>query len=70
MICFLAENKLEASRFARGQFMDDKEWFCPSVPEQLLGYNGFHLIVLPGFATLPYQYREKVFQLAMQRKMR
>lgn len=68
MICFLAANKLEASRFASGQFMEDKEWFCPTNPDAYLAYEYQHVIVLPGFANLPYQYRERLFQLVMSRK--
>jgi hypothetical protein len=68
MICFLAENKIEASRFAYGQFMDDKEWCFPTNPEAVKSFMFEHVIVLPGFANLPFQYREKLFQLAMNRK--
>jgi len=68
MICLLGENKLEAMRFAFGQQMGHEEWFFPTNPEVLLGYRGFHVIVLPGFANLPFQYREKLYQLAMERR--
>lgn len=69
MICLLAENKLEAGRYAYGQQLDDNEWFFPITPETLLAYGrGFHVIVLPGFANLPYQYREKMYQMAYSRR--
>ncbi len=68
MICIIAGNYLEASRFAYAQQLDKSEWFYPEDEQDLLKRSNFHVIVTgtAGMNT-PASYFDKIFELAKSR---
>lgn len=70
MICLLAGSRLEALRFAFGQQLDKDEWFCPDTPDELRGKVNFHVLILPGFAELPESFRDRMYQIAREKRSR
>lgn len=68
MICLLAGNYLEASRWARGQLLHESEWFFPYDRNELLTRDNFHVLVI-GTAgqNVPSSYFEDILQTARRR---
>lgn len=68
MICLIAGNFKEAQIWARGQMLENDEWFFPTDDLDLLRRRNFHVIVV-GTAgqNTPQVYFERVLQLAWQR---
>jgi hypothetical protein len=68
MLCLIAGNHLEAERWARGQLLDESEWFFPSDPDELKSKSNFHVIVIgtAGY-NVPPAYFERILHLAQQR---
>ena len=68
MLCLIAGNYGEASRWAYGQQLDSSEWFFPSGEEDLLRRRNFHVLVI-GTAgiNVPPSYFDRVYELAKSR---
>ena len=68
MICIIAGNYNEASRFAYGQQWDSSEWFYPVDESDLMIRSNFHVLVIgtAGMNT-PASYFDKIFELAKMR---
>jgi fructose-1-phosphate kinase PfkB-like protein len=68
MIAIIAGNYHEAETWARGQMLEDDEWFSIENEEDLLSRKGFHVIVV-GTAgqNVPPSYFNKIFNLAQRR---
>ncbi len=68
MICIIAGNYLEATRWAHANELDADEWFYPQNTDDLVSRQNFHVLVV-GTAgqNVPPLYFEKVFQLAKKR---
>ena len=68
MIAIIAGNYKEAQTFARGQLLDDNEWFFLSDIDDLIGKYNFHVIVTSSVAdTIPPYRFEKLFSLAKKK---
>ena len=67
MICLIAGNYPEAKQWARGQDLDDDEWFMPIDVPELFKRTNFHVLVI-GTAgmNVPSSYFEHVYQIAKQ----
>ena len=68
MICIIAGNYLEARTWAKGQMLDDKDWFFPADEDELKKRSNFHVIVI-GTAgqNTPASYFDRIYSLARQR---
>lgn len=68
MICIIAGNYKEAVQWARGQSLDDSEWFYPYDIEDLYCRENFHVLVL-GTAgeNVPPSYFERIYSTAKMR---
>jgi hypothetical protein len=68
MICILSGNKLEATRWAEGQLLEQDEWFYPESESDLLFRKNFHVIVVgtAGQNVHPV-YFERILKLAKTR---
>ena len=69
IICILANNKLEAKRWADGQLLEDDEWFYPTNELDLLTRKDFHVIIVGsiGTDTTYNSFFEHALSLAKQR---
>jgi len=68
MIAIIAASYKEALTFARGQLLDDDEWFFLSDIDDLIGKSNFHVIVTSSVADTISPYRfERLFSLAKKR---
>lgn len=67
MICLLAASKVDAIRFAAGQFWKKDEWFYGD-EHSLMVHDTYHIIRLPGFFELPADYWSRIDSLAVSRQ--
>jgi len=67
-ICILAGNLTEAKTWARGQNLEDNQWFYPVNTTDLAFRSDFHVITI-GTAGLntPSMYFEQIYSLAQKR---
>lgn len=68
MIAIIAGTYKEAQTWARGQLLDDEEWFYLSDFDDLIDKRNFHVIVV-GTAgdNIPSHYFERLFHLAKRK---
>lgn len=68
MICLISGNYLEAKQWARGQLLEDNEWFYPTSEHELKRRINFHVLVIgtAGLNTTPYAF-EQILSLAHAR---
>lgn len=68
MIAIIAGNYKEALTWAKGQLLDDNEWFYLADIDGLIGKINFHVVVVgsAGDAYSP-QFFEKLFSMAKRK---
>ena len=66
MICIIAGNYKEAQIWARGQALDNTEWFCPYDKNDILSHSGnFHVLIIgTSWEDIPIKIFDEIYQLA------
>ena len=67
-ICIIAENELEAYRWARGQNLDKNQYFYPNSLEDLRFKRNFHVITVGNAGqNTPSDVFEAIYKVALER---
>lgn len=68
IICIIAGNQKEAYQWARGQLLDNNEWFFPHDFHDLQKRTNYHVIVVGSAGqNVPSAYFERFLQMAKER---
>lgn len=67
-LCIIAGNHHEAKTWARGQMLDDSDWFYPTDESDLNNKSNFYVIVIgTAGVNVPNSYFNRILETAQRR---
>lgn len=66
-ICLIAGNQFEAETWARGQLLEDEQWFYPRDINDLLFKRNFHVLIIGSAGqNVTSSYFEQILNVALK----